>query len=345
MVGVLVTFLVLWGFASLRWKTGTDWDSYYDTFFYFSDEYRNYFEPGFIVIVSTIRSLTSNYSIFLLVFSFLCLSLKYVFFYKFNREIIFTLIFLFYCYYFGDIFAVRQNLAISITLLSTWFIIKRQPYLFVIIVLLASSIHFTSILYLIAYYLYWTKISNKTFLVLILVSIVFGFVGGGGLILEFLLKVFGVGGYVGEKITQYVTGEGVAINTNNDPILIYTLGLIKRCLLIPIFMYVKVKSKDDYPYLKGFFNLYMVGNLIYFLFAKDMAIFARMSVPFLFFEIFLLAYFIKFSTSISKKGMLFAFLIVLILAVSRFNALVNSYYDLYVPYNSIFDRRIDRSLE
>ncbi|WP_026706971.1 EpsG family protein [Flavobacterium frigidarium] len=343
-LGSICTFTVLWSFASLRWKTGTDWDSYYDSFYYFSEIYAVNFEPGFVVILSFVRDFTSNYSVFLSIFSFLCISLKFSYFYKYHKEFFFTLILLFYSYYFADIFAVRQNLAISLTLFSTIFIIKRKPLFFTLFVFLASSIHYSSILYFFAYYIYWSKISNKRFYYFAALSVAFGLIGIGGIILDLILKALGIDGFIGAKINNYLIQDNGDPSSSNGTVVIYLLGVTKRFILIPIFIYVKNKSKGRFIYFEGYFNLYMIGNLIYFLFAKDLAVFARASVPFLLFEIFLIGYTMYFFKS-DKKKMIVVFFMMLLFSWARFNALVNSYYELYVPYNSIFDIKIERNLE
>lgn len=340
--GGTFVFMILWSFASLRWETGTDWNSYYDTFFYFSEAHVINFEPGYVMILSFVREYTSNYTIFLAVFSFLCILLKFSYFYKYHKDFFFTLILLFYCYYFADIFAVRQNLAISLTLFSTVFIIKRKPLFFILFVGLATSIHYSSILFFFAYYIYWSKISDKKFYYLIAFSVAFGLMGIGGLILDLFLKALGLDGFIGAKINNYLNEDSEVLNTTNNPIVMYLLGVTKRFLLIPIFIYVKNRSEVKFPYLQGYFNLYMVGNVIYFLFAKDLAVFARASVPFLLFEIFLISY-VLFYFKAAKKKMVFVFIIMMFFSWARFSALVNSYYDLYVPYNSIFDKKIERT--
>ncbi len=342
--GSLFTFFVLWLLASLRWKTGTDWDSYYDSFYYFSEIYAINFEPGYVVILSFIREFTSNYTVFLSLFSFLCIFLKFSYFYKYHKEFFFTLVLLFYCYYFADIFAVRQNLAISLTLFSTVFIIKRKPLFFILFVVLASSIHYSSILYFFAYYIYWSKISDKRFYYFAAFCVAFGLIGIGGVILDLILKALGIDGFIGTKINNYLTQDNGETNSSNSPIVMYLVGVTKRFILIPIFIYVKNKSKGQFTYLQGYFNLYMIGNLIYFLFAKDLAVFARASVPFLLFEIFLIGYVLYYFKT-DKKKMVVVFFIMILFSWARFNALVNSYYDLYVPYNSIFDTKIERNLE
>jgi len=163
------------------------------------------------------------------------------------------------------------------------------------------------------------------------------------MLLNLILQIIGVTGRAGEKINGYLN-SGDNLDTNNGPLLLYFLGITKRCIFIPIFIFVKNKLKNTNLKINGYFNLYMVGNIIYFLFAKDLAVFARASVPFLFFEIFLIAYTIVYFKP-SKTTFIMTFMIVMIVALSRFNALINSYYKLYVPYNSIFDEHIDRVLE
>lgn len=334
--------MILWAFASFRWETGTDWNSYYDTFFYFSEAHVINFEPGYVTMLSFIREYTSNYTVFLAVFSFLCIFLKFSYFYKYHKEFFFTLVLLFYCYYFADIFAVRQNLAISLTLFSTVFIIKQKPLFFILFVGLATSIHYSSILFFFAYYFYWSKVSDKRFYYLIAFSVVFGLMGIGGLILNLFLKALGLDGFIGAKINNYLNEDSEVLNTTNNPIVMYLLGVTKRFLLLPIFIYVKNRSEGKFLYFQGYFNLYMIGNVIYFLFAKDLAVFARAAVPFLLFEIFLISY-VLFYFKTAKKKMVFVFIIVMFFSWARFSALVNSYYDLYVPYNSIFDKKIERT--
>ncbi|WP_343616105.1 EpsG family protein [Flavobacterium sp.] len=341
--GGIFIFFVLWSLASLRWKTGTDWDSYYDTFYYFSEAHIINFEPGYIKLMAFIKEFTSNYTVYLAVFSFLCISIKFSFFFKYHKETFFTLILLFYCYYFADIFAVRQNLAISLTLFSTIFIINRKPIFFSLFVALATSIHSSSILYFLAYFIYWRKINDKTFYCFVCISIFFGLSGGGLVLMNLVFKSLGIDGLIADKIAKYLNEDSEALNTNINPVFLYLLGTIKRLIFIPVFMYIKNKSADKFQNIKGYFNLYMIGNIIYFLFAKDLAVFVRASVPFLFFEIMLLSY-VLLHFKKNKRKLLPVFLIVLFFSLSRFNTLVNSYYDLYVPYYSIFDDRIERKL-
>ncbi len=339
--GSAFTFLVFWALASLRWKTGTDWDSYYDSFSYFSEVYAKLFEPGFSFLLSFVRSFTDNYTIFLTIFSFLCLSLKFKFFLKYHKETIFTVLLLFLCYYFADIFAVRQNLAISLTLFSTIFIIERKPIIFAVFVGVAASIHITAVLYFAAYYIYWANISDRSFYILIGVSFVFGVFSLDEKLLNLLLQVVGVGGRAGEKISGYLNGEYDTGNPTGNPLVLYLLGTVKRIIFIPIFVFIKNKLRDTTPLVQGYFKLYMVGNIIYFLFAKDLAVFARASVSYLFFEIFLVAYTINYFRN-SKKALVLVFAIAMIVVLSRYNALINSYKELYVPYNSIFDKHFER---
>jgi ABC-type proline/glycine betaine transport system permease subunit len=335
--GTVVIFLVFWTLASLRWKTGTDWNNYYDGFYYFSDVYRQLFEPGFGYLIEVVRNQTDNYTVFLTVFSFLCLAFKFSYFFKYHSETIFTVLFLYFCYYFADIFAVRQNLAISLTLFSTIFIIQRKPLYFAIFVGIATSMHFTAALYFAAYYIYWAKIPDKYFYVLIVLSVLFGLLSIDEKLLNLGLKIVGVNGRLGEKINTYLNGgDGSDVGPG---LITFILGTIKRCIFIPIFIFIRNKTRDTDPKIQGYFNLYMVGNIIYFMFAKDLAVFARASVSFLFFEIFLVCYTINYFRK-SRKTLAIVYAMIILIAFSRFISLVNSYRDLYVPYYSIFDKNI-----
>lgn len=340
-VGGCVVFLILWGLASLRWECGTDWLSYFDLFYYFSEEHTVSFEPGYVWLMAAIKVLTSNYTVFLTIFSFLCISFKFSFFFKYHKEIFFTLIFLFYCYYFGDIFSVRQNLAISLTLFSTVFIIKEKPIYFLLLVGLATTIHSASILYFFAYLIYWGKIKDKIFYYIIGLSIIFGLSGGGLILLNFVFDRIGIEGLVADKVAKYLNEDSESLNTNIDPVLLYVLGTTKRLIFIPIFVYIKDRTVNRFQNIQGYFNLYMTGSIIYFLFAKDLTVFVRASVPFLFFEVILLGYLLVYFKQ-SKRQLLAVFVLVLVFSWSRFNTLINSYYELYVPYNSIFDKKIER---
>jgi len=334
-------FLIFWALGSLRWETGTDWTSYFDSFTYFSDVYRVLFEPGYGFFLSIIRGMTGSFTVYLIILTFLCLAFKFAFFYKYHKETLFTVLLLFFCYYFADIFAVRQKLANSLTLFSTIFIINRKPVIFALIVAVATSIHITSILYFFAYYVYWANVKDRYFIVILLVSMCFGILSGGEKLLNLVLQVIGASGRVGDKIKGYLSGD--SNSPGGNPLIAYLLGLTKRCIFIPVFMLIKNRLRDTEPKIQGYFNLYILGNVIYFLFAKDLAVFARASVSYLFFEIFLFAYAINYFRN-SKKTLVLVFTISVLIMLSRFNALINTYYDLYVPYYSIFDNHIDRVL-
>lgn len=288
-----------------------------------------------------IKEFTSSYTVFLIIFSFLCLSIKFSFFFKYHKETFFTLILLFYCYYFADIFAVRQNLAISLTLLSTVFIIKKKPVFFLLSVGLASTIHFSSLLYFFAYFVYWRKIKDNLYYYLIGFSIIFGISGVGLTIMNLFFKSLGIDGLIADKIAKYLNEDGETLKSGVNPVVLYLLGTIKRLIFIPVFIYIKNRTLDRFANIQGYFNLYMTGSIIYFLFAKDLAVFVRASVPFLFFEIILLGYVLLYFKK-SKNKMITIFVVMLFFSGSRLNTLVTSYRFLYVPYNSVFDKRIER---
>lgn len=341
-IGGVFTFILIWGLGSLRWKTGTDWKAYFDSFYYFSELHAENFEIGYVIFLKFVRRITKSYTLFLTILSFICIFLKYKYFYKYHKEFFFTLLLLYYCYYFADIFAVRQNLSISLTLFSTIFIINKKPIIFLLVVCLSASIHSSAIFYIFAYYIFWNGISDNKLYVLISISVALGLVGIGEMFLNLFLDILGTKNHIGFKINYYLNLNKIQ-NTNNNPLILYILGSLKRLILIPLFVYMKNKYGEKMSNFNGYFNLYVIGNLIYFLFAKDLTIFTRASVPYLFFEIFLIGYVLT-NYKFSKKKMLFAYIFMVLISFSRLNALINSYRELYVPYYSIFNDKIARKL-
>ncbi|EBM1199217.1 EpsG family protein, partial [Salmonella enterica subsp. enterica serovar Tennessee] len=71
--GLMLSFLFLVSFCSLRWQTGTDWLPYYDDFM--SPGNRHDFEIGYVLYVKLIRYLTDNYTLFLFTTSIIPIAL------------------------------------------------------------------------------------------------------------------------------------------------------------------------------------------------------------------------------------------------------------------------------
>ncbi|HWV73119.1 MAG TPA: EpsG family protein, partial [Pseudosphingobacterium sp.] len=321
--------------SSVRWNVGTDWysysDFYRDILMYHSNPH-NYMETGFTYYNLFFHYLGAPYSMLLAVSACLMIGLKAKVFFD-HKKVMMLCLFLFYCYYLADIFGVRQYLAIALCVYSIRYIEKQRFVPFLVIILLATSIHVTSIVFLLSYWLYKLKYS----LLLLYFSLVLAFIGGffdlGTKVAELVMHLAGVDSRVGTKLTSYLkyTDEYVPGN----PYINYAVGVLKRALFIPLFVYrQRFIGEADRPKYTGYLNLLVFGNIIYLFFSLSMPMIARLSTDFLFFEIFVLAYTLQ-SFKKNKIKLLF-FLLVLLFGAFRLYNLMSVYWDLYMPSETIF---------
>lgn len=132
------------------------------------------FEPGFVLYMSAIKILTSDEQVFLFISAIIILVPIILLIYKYSKMPMLSIIIYtsWYLYYFS-FSGLRQSLAISICVIASLFLLKRKLIPFVLIVVVASQIHASALLYLIAYPLYWMRISNMK---LFIASLVFLFI-------------------------------------------------------------------------------------------------------------------------------------------------------------------------
>jgi hypothetical protein len=325
--------------SGIRWETGTDWLPYYT---YFSEnntwaEYKGYnngqFEILYALLNYLVKLFTGSYTVFLFVFAILVILLKYASIAKIALYPALTF-FLFFCFYIGDIFPVRQTIAVSILMTSIYFIHKRRKLPFIILVVIATCFHLSAVLWIFSYYIYHKRFSNVFILMILGLSLTLG-VFGSGIYIHFLKTIsqfLGNFGKVLVRITVYLEGQ---YDDGSYSILRNILALIKRMIMIPLFLMFRKKMRINSYYADGLLNLYLFGSIFYLLFAMDMnfAPLQRMSVPFILLEIFLLPMILKI---IKSKYMKYIYLNLLLLyGLSKLYSALNAYYDAYVPYKSI----------
>jgi hypothetical protein len=333
--GVLYTFsfiLILLG--GFRWEKGTDWKGYFGFFdnLSLSTPFGSYlpFEHGYILLNFFIKSVYNSYTAFLLIFHFLII-IYFISGIK-NLSIFFPLaFFLFFCATKGSIFAVRMNLAGAILFHSTIYIIKKQKYLFIINVLIACSIHITSIIFLIAYPLYYCKLNKKSIVIFLCISIYVAF-NTKFLVTTLLtpiLNQIGTG-----RIVIKLLGYSEEATRNFFMIIVY---IIRYALFIPVILYFCRREENS---ISGLFNLYFFGCLFFICFSTYLTQIQRAATYFTRYEWVLLP---MVYTRIERKLNKAIFLICILLYgfykyYSSFFA--EDWFNLFVPYSSIFSGKI-----
>lgn len=324
---IFASLLVVIG--TIRWKTGFDWGSYYGFYVYVSEyvsswrELEVFFEPIF-----TSFYFIAKYSGFGFVFVqflqiFLIMTIKYQVLKRYTPYLLLGL-FLNFCF-FPDIVTVRNYLAGTVVLLSLKFIEEKRILPFLFTILVATNIHVSSAFALLMYPLYHKNYALTLKISAILLSVVIGLSGILDKVLGPIVGLFG--GYVGDKLSFYVEGEGASKGT-----LGVILGLSRRLIILPIILYFEYKHFKDDKLFRGLSNLFIFGNIIYFIVGNGaLSIFQRFSIPFYLIEVILL---IKIYSKLKIKSFFFIFL--MLYGFSKFYFIYNSAATVQ-PYINIFD--------
>lgn len=331
--------LLLICIGSLRWQTGTDWDSYW---FFFTDieeyvfgkyESINKIETGYTYLNYFVHSISENYSLMLFVNVLIAVGLKGYFMSQYKSVALIALFF-FYCYYIGDITVVRQFVALGIILLSVTYIEDRKFFPAFAIILLATSIHFSAIIFILAYWVFHIKGSRMSYSVVLILSFIIGFLNLPGLFFEKILSIIPSGGFVLSKLSSY-SEEGIE-STSGNVYLAFIIGAAKRLVVIPLFIWrLPYVSKQILASYRGFLNLVYLGNIIYFVFILSIPIMQRFSVYFYFFECLLWGLFIMSFKDVYMRVMLMGF--AALYGGLRLYLVIHQYFEEYIPYKTVFE--------
>ena len=170
---IIISFFIVFLFCALRFYVGNDYDGYFTGFhilrsdgynslgwepsYYFLNKLFSFSPIGYIYVL-TISSLISTLFIF---FSF-----KYYKIYKWGVFCLFTMGLLMFC---NNV--VRQGIAISIYLYSIRYIIEGRFKPFCILVLLATTFHFSAIILLLSYLCRYIHFNKLMWFIVLSVSI------------------------------------------------------------------------------------------------------------------------------------------------------------------------------
>lgn len=336
---------LLWGIAfvcfilhdGLRWETGTDWIPYYE---YFQICVQNgldtFSDIGYVFINIFIRSLTNEYTFFLL---FHALFLYILIFSSIKRYAIypFLTLFLYYSMALPLLGMNRQFIAVGFCLYSLKYVVNRQGIKFLFLLLLAMLFHKSALIFAPVYFMN-RKWSGK---VIFLVFIVVVVIASGGIINRLPLDIFLlIGSESFEKMQIYqqrFLAEGGGATS-----LMFVLAVIRRIFWISVLWISDryVKKKDSYYFV--FWNTTFVACLLYILFNNTiLQIFVSRGLVYLnLMEIFLIPYVLTIFKNNAGK----VIILILILSYSCMNLykgiraydLPGEKNDLFIPYKGIF---------
>ncbi|MES2454323.1 MAG: EpsG family protein [Bacteroidota bacterium] len=314
-----------------RWGVATDWKNYHDFFLICLDGDTSEFEIGYVLFSQAVRSVTDNYSVFLVIHAIIVYSLISRSILKYAVNPLFSFFF-FYCLMLTYLGMNRQYISFAICIYAYRYIFDRRLYPFLFCIFIAFLFHKSSIMFVLAYFL------NREFKTKILIYLLttFALISLSGVMNKLPLSLFFLfGDNAGDRLSFY--SETAQSGTNA---ILSLLALVKRSIWIILALIYKdhIKNKDEHY--NFFFNLYFAGALMYMLFNNTMLhiIVARGILYFNIAEIFLIPYLLSvFKEGISKAVM---FILVLIYGFLMVQKGMNFYkenlgIDIYRPYNSV----------
>lgn len=320
---LIIVIICIYSF--LRWERGTDWVPYYNNFvdnnsFY---DYMTawHFEKGFQLLNYFVKILNGNYTIFLMIQALIIQILFSITIYK-NIENPIAGVFLLYCFSLGNIYFVRSTLALSIVFFSIKYIKSNEKIKFLLIILIASTIHITALFFIPAIYIYRLKLSKILYGILLVVTVLLGI-----LYLKNLVKI----------IFEIISPHRLIYLDENINILKILIGTIAPRLVFLIYFLLFIDfSKKSNEELVGYFNIYYFGVILSILLSFINPSLLRLSNMF---EVFNLLIFPQIF--ILKKQKIILMLIFLIyFSLKFYSVLFGEYRELYIPLKTILNKEM-----
>lgn len=328
---------VLTLFTGLRWETGTDWFSYKELFdtleldwTFLINVYS--FDLGYVILNALVRLFTDNYTLFLLIDSFIAVGIVYYFLKKYSPNPNISL-FVFYNAFFVAQFmgSNRRMISLGAGLFVFYFILEKNYKKYAFWQTIAFLFHRSSIMLLLTWFVPRKRFTTKQIFNILFICLIIG-------IPQLPFKIVGILGEslssfssnsIVDKMLFYSENSENVIPENTNPVILMILSVIKRSVFIAFYLYVINKNKGVLDPLSDYFlNIYIIGFAIYLLF-NGSPIFQMLSTYFTFIEIALIGRFWNY-TEIKTK---FIFLgVLLFYGFFQLLSSLNAYPELYIPY-------------
>ena len=331
------TALFFWILSFIRWETGTDWDSYL-SFFEKCSKYEEFrddggFELFYASLSYLVKSITSDYSVFLFVIASIIFPLTYSTIYKFS-PLPFVSLLLYLLLRRADIFFVRESIAIAFCLFSIRYIINRNLLQFVICVVIGMQFHTSVIIFLPAYWIFKMNIKTKYMIIAI------GFFTVSAICLQDIIaRYFSslsiiLGGSIEDRAEKYIE-RGFDSGGASSMAAALIQGSINRLIFFITFLSALKYKYNDIVY-KGYLNLYFFSIIIFLLLTPFSLTLGRLVNSYEIISILLIGHVFSIK-SIKNKNILFFVFFIYITIRFIVGTLFGVYSKEFVPYKTIFE--------
>ena len=302
----------------------------YKQYFINNNHLDSRFELGYALLNIIVRHFTRYYWVFRMILAIIVMMIwmKVISSDRYPMTMLFILWSITFC----NIFIVRSTIAVAICTYSIKYIKNKNFRKFCICLFFAISFHTMSIIWLLAYFIYYKDNLKKLLYYIIAISAVFS---------SFIPKITiwvssFMGSYINNRITHYISYGLQTTATYYS----YGFTVIKAVanigLLIAVFECVchykkKSNTMDDESHL---LNLYLVGSIIYILTLFSSVILSRAALLYNAAQFFLLPR--VFDVSVINKSRVIKLAAFVVLSVYLF---LRMYYSVqsrdYIPFNVI----------
>ena len=326
--------IIFWFLSFLRWETGTDWESYL-TFFnknYILDEFLSTdIEPFFAYLNYIVKQVTDQYWVLLMVIGALIYCLTGPTIYKYSPFPFISLL-VYLMLRKADIFFVRESIAIALCFFSIRYIIKKQLWLFLLIILVASQFHRSVIVFLPAYWIYHLNYSFKK------IAATLAIYAAVIVLIQSIMSdaLISVSSLLGErffaKTQHYIEDDADYIEGNVYGVVALLRGLLNRIIILFLLFYSYNKLR--LPLLRGLINLYVVSVIIFITVYPISSVLSRLYNSYDMFCVLALPFIFK---AISRKSIPIVYFLFYTYVSVRFVAgtLYGAYSYTLVPYKTI----------
>jgi transmembrane protein EpsG len=308
-------FLIFWLVAGLRFETGVDW-LYYKNFFqrvepigevlsghsYQFSETR--FEIGFKILNSLVKSFTDDVQWLFIIIAFITNILLFLSLRRYSNYLYISLL-IYFCsiYFILDMSGIRHCISLNIFLYSIQFLVKKQPYKFFSLILMASLFHITALILFPLYFILKTELKTKTIIVFSLIGLLISVVEIRWLkeVINLFFTYFNFG-LLSDKLYFYTAYE---IYASDKP---FGIGMVVNFLIL-IFILMNRKNLQKNKLFNAFLNLYLISLFFYYYTWELTELSTRVRLYFLVGNAVLFTYLIDLYKDKLKRYLVFSFIV------------------------------------
>lgn len=312
-------------FQGFRWRTGTDWEPYWESFTK-PNSATDFAEAGYLLINRLVGLFTDSYTVFLLIQCGFGLYSTY----RFSRFCAVNNIAMMMLYSLATtIFPIRMTTAVAIYMFAYQYIVKRELIKYLLVSAISISIHTASVVALPAYFLVNRHYKDLTIIIVYIASCVFGLLSsvvfGGIMDISVLLYAY-MGDMAQHKMEAYVV-------ENQGEEMLSLLSYLNALFFIIIFLYIRKKHFKEAEVYNVLLNMYVLGIAFNRVTNNAIPYLARTTAFFAAGFIVMLLLWIERQHSVRRAILI---LLLTIYASTFYFAQIDKFKDVFVPYYSIF---------